>query len=538
VTCTINNDDIAPTLKLVKTVHNGANPGGTAVPDDWTLSALAAAPNQGRNFSTAGGSSPFVTVFANAGYDLSESTEDGYQVKADWSCDGGSLVDGVITLGLDEDVTCTIANEALGKVDLTKLTQGQLYPGDAWGTMTWNFTLTGPGVNATASAPPSDVDFSNVYLIPGEEYTLCETGIPAGWTLEWKGDGGGGGTADTIIPMVSNVNDDPVDPATGYSRVYDPNYVPSPGTYVNDTRCVNFVVGVGQTKEFSIDNQYPGGEPRTIGFWKNWNTCTGGNQWITAANNGGPDAGWYILDDLLNDPGYTIGILELGGDDCAIAVEVLDKSDVVTGKQMSKDAAYNMAAQLLGAELNLSARAETCQAVVDAVNEGQSLLAGIEFNGTGDYLRPNGKDKDLYYYANDLAVILDTYNNGNLCGEVPPPPPPSSGYLHVSALSGTSAAGKPGRWTATWTVEVQDQGLAPIEGATVSGVLSNGATGGASCTTDASGVCTIEKANLKDSVTSVTFTVTGISLEGYVYDPDGVLGGVANAASEYTISAP
>ena len=71
---------------------------------------------------------------------------------------------------------------------------------------------------------------------------------------------------------------------------------------------------------FQIDNQFPGGEPRTIGFWKNWNTCTGGGQADTAAANGGPEAGWYILDDLLNYPGYTIGILELDGEDCEIAV--------------------------------------------------------------------------------------------------------------------------------------------------------------------------------------------------------------------------
>jgi hypothetical protein len=31
-------------------------------------------------------------------------------VAGDWSCDGGSLVGNVVTLGLDADVTCTITN--------------------------------------------------------------------------------------------------------------------------------------------------------------------------------------------------------------------------------------------------------------------------------------------------------------------------------------------------------------------------------------------------------------------------------------------
>jgi len=441
---------------------------------------------------------------------------------------------------LDEDVTCTIENEALGQVDLTKLTQGTEYPNDAWGTMSWTFTLTGPGVNAIDYAPPSEVDFGGAYLIPGETYTLCETGIPAAWTLEWMGDGLDGGAPDTIIPMVANVNYDPVDPTTGYSRVYDPNWVALPDTYVNDARCVNFVVGVGQTKQFSIDNQYPGGEPRTIGFWKNWNTCTGGNQYITAEENGGPAAGWYILDDLLNNPGYTIGILQLDGTDCLDAVSILDKSDIVSGKQMSNDAAYNMAAQLLGAQLNLSAGAETCQAAVDAVNDGQNLLVSIGFNGVGDFLSNRDKKvKDLYTYANELALILDEYNNGNLCGEEAPPEPPIpsyDGFLHISALSPEpSGLNTKNRWTAYVEIEVKDQDGNLVNNAVVSGAWSDGANGAGSCTTDASGVCTIQYANLKSSVLSATFTVTGISKDGYIYDPDGALGGAANVQDAVTV---
>ena len=409
VTCTINNDDVAPTLKLVKTVDNGANPGGTAVADDWSLSATAAAPKDGRNFSNAGGSGVFQTVLANAGYDLSEVGPAGYQIKTDWSCDGGTQVGDTVTLGLDEDVTCTIENEALGMTELLKLTNGA--PSDS---MVWNFSLKGPNVDESDSSPPTTVDFGGAKLIPGEVYTICETGIPAGWTLEWQVDTDGDGVPDTIIPHVMAVNNDPVDPVTGYSRVYDPNYVAPPGTYTNDTRCVNFVVDVGETLAFQIDNQFPGGDPRTIGFWKNWNTCTGGNQPTTAASNGGPAAGWFILDDLLNDPGFTIGLLHLDGTDCEDAVSILDKRDIANGKKNASDAAYGLAAQLLAAQLNLSAGAETCQAVVDAVNAGQALLASSNFDGSGTYFK--GKTGGaLRAQATSLAGILDEYNNGLLC---------------------------------------------------------------------------------------------------------------------------
>jgi len=65
VTCTIVNDDVAPTLKLVKTVTT--NDGGDAVADDWTLSATAGGD---RDISTLGGSGVFETVYSNAGYVL------------------------------------------------------------------------------------------------------------------------------------------------------------------------------------------------------------------------------------------------------------------------------------------------------------------------------------------------------------------------------------------------------------------------------------------------------------------------------------
>jgi hypothetical protein len=65
--------------------------------------------------------------------------------------------------------------------------------------------------------------------------------------------------------------------------------------------------------------------------------------------------------------------------------------------------------------LNLSAGAETCGDVEAAVDRAQELLVAIGFDGAGDYLRSKGKDRALYYEANELAAILDSYNNGELC---------------------------------------------------------------------------------------------------------------------------
>lgn len=112
--------------------------------------------------------------------------------------------------------------------------------------------------------------------------------------------------------------------------------------------------------------------------------------------------------------GYTIGVLQLNGADCEDAVNILDKRDIVSEKKKASDAAFGLAAQLLAAQLNLSAGAETCQEAVDAVNAGQTLLASANFDGTGTYWKGKngGADKAL---ANSLAATLDEYNNGFLC---------------------------------------------------------------------------------------------------------------------------
>ncbi len=168
VTCTITNDDIAPTLKLVKTVN--AQDGGNEDADDWTLSATAVNPNDARNFSNLGGSGVFETVFANVGYVLSESLVPGY-VAGNWSCDGGTLVASTVTLGLDEDVTCTIVNNDIAPtLTLTKVVVndngGGAFPDDFDLTVGGSPVLSG----VTNSYPANQALAINETLVPGYSF--------------------------------------------------------------------------------------------------------------------------------------------------------------------------------------------------------------------------------------------------------------------------------------------------------------------------------------------------------------------------------
>jgi hypothetical protein len=254
------------------------------------------------------------------------------------------------------------------------------------------------------------LEFSNYNLDPDNTYTICEIGVPAGWSTTWMVDTDNDGVADTVvIPYNPNADD------------------PEPGDVGN--RCFDFGAGTsypaiqGGTLVFQVDNSFPGGEPRTPGYWKNWNTCTGGNQQYTATKNADDingdgviegwervASGWALLDDILNDPGVSWGDFTI--ETCEDGVSILDQRDLKTGKKRASDAAYTLAMHLLAAQLNFAAGAETCQEAQDAAVAAENLLVSIGFDGTDKYLRP--KDPE-YTEALELAYRLDEYNNGYLC---------------------------------------------------------------------------------------------------------------------------
>ena len=83
--------------------------------------------------------------------------------------------------------------------------------------------------------------------------------------------------------------------------------------------------------------------------------------------------------------------------------------------------------------------------------------------------------------------------------------------MHAGDLDGSTTTAKRGRWNATVTITVHDDGDAPLADATVSGSWSSGANGSAFCTTDGSGQCSGTKNNVKQNAASVTFTLTDIT---------------------------
>jgi hypothetical protein len=66
----------------------------------------------------------------------------------------------------------------------------------------------------------------------------------------------------------------------------------------------------------------------------------------------------------------------------------------------------------LAAKLNVTAGADACPAATNAITAGQNLLASIDFDGTGTFLKSPSANRTL---ANSLAATLDSYNNNTLC---------------------------------------------------------------------------------------------------------------------------
>jgi hypothetical protein len=91
--------------------------------------------------------------------------------------------------------------------------------------------------------------------------------------------------------------------------------------------------------------------------------------------------------------------------------------------------------------------------------------------------------------------------------------------IHVGDLEALSEWVKASRWNAEVTITVHDANEALVIGARVIGVWGDGASGGGECTTDGSGSCKVSKSNIKSNVGSVSFTITGVELAPYLYNP-------------------
>ncbi len=313
-------------------------------------------------------------MYGDTEYNTATLTSDDQNLQADastdWMCQAG-FVD--------------IFKTTNGFVDPTKDIQFELYSGQT--------VLETVG---TLNDGDGTLEFQTALTV-GATYTICEAPVPAAFTFQPTINGG------VVL-----------------------SYAGPPGAQnpTGEIQCFDFTAEK-DILEFAVDNRFPGGGPRTPGYWKNWNTCSSGNQAATAEKLGGTAEGVFLLDDLLPQ---MVGALTV--DSCDIAVSILDSRDVNNGRKQGNDGAYILARSYLAALLNQDAGACVPTDTFDvagvgddltfqeALNAAQALLEGVGFDGTGKYLGPKDKSGDREI-ALALYGIIDDYNNGELCDGAP-----------------------------------------------------------------------------------------------------------------------
>jgi hypothetical protein len=205
VTCTITNNDIAPSLTLNKILVK--DNGGTANESDWTLSATGTAQSP-TNLSGPGasGSADVVSTdsFKADTYTLAESGGPSGYTASSWSCTGATIVNGnQITLALAQTATCSITNND----DSAHLIIKKVVVNDNGGAKhATDFKFKVNGGTATTFIQSDDQDHGeNTVDVNAGSYSVVEDGLPiTGYGTSYDGCSGTIATGETKTCTITN----------------------------------------------------------------------------------------------------------------------------------------------------------------------------------------------------------------------------------------------------------------------------------------------------------------------------------------------
>jgi hypothetical protein len=313
-----------------------------------------------------------------------------------------------------ETVKCTFTNTQRGMAEVVKTVSG--LPPSAGQTFTFELrqgastSSDGTVLESKTTDASGNINFTTK-LIAGNTYQICEWVFP-GWNTNLAGDG----------PLY--VPNSMIPPA-----------LPNPNVN-NLTVCADFTVQPGQTRTFTVNNTPPpGGRALTIGFWKNWASCSNSNGkgqkamldlalGFASATTTNPPGGlvlsaqnpgalwpnyaalWYLV--LKGNPTSTADNIK-PAPDCTRAVNLLNKSTTDGKKKQSSDPLFNMTAQLLAAELNRFMGAGISGTTIMNIDRAVLLNGKYKFDGLTYSPKLTTADTNT---ANCLATQLDNYNNG------------------------------------------------------------------------------------------------------------------------------
>ena len=89
--------------------------------------------------------------------------------------------------------------------------------------------------------------------------------------------------------------------------------------------------------------------------------------------------------------------------------------------------------------------------------------------------------------------------------------------MHVGDLDATGTKVAKQTWRATVSITIHSAAETPVSGAVVTGTWSQGASGSATCTTNAAGSCSVATGNINVKKNVAAFSVSSVSRSGYGY---------------------
>jgi uncharacterized repeat protein (TIGR01451 family) len=176
-TCTITNNDVAPTIKVVKHVVN--DDGGTAAASAWQLHLASGGSDVAGSPKAGSETGDTYTVSAGA-YHVSETSgPSGYAASFSGDCDAS----GNLTAGLGETKVCTVTNDDIApKVRVVKHVIND--DGGTAAASAFTMTVDDPGTNP--ASVPGDENGTDVTVDPGH-YSVSESG-PSGYAASLSAD--------------------------------------------------------------------------------------------------------------------------------------------------------------------------------------------------------------------------------------------------------------------------------------------------------------------------------------------------------------
>jgi hypothetical protein len=361
-TATVTNNQLPGSLKVTKTVNWLGNPDTTQ-----TFSICIQGPSYPttpncKTYTSGGGTQTWTNLIPGS-YTVTESNP-----GTAWATP--VIAGSPATVPAGGTGTATVTNNQL-PADVTVFkTENGAIP-----THAYSFSLTSgsntPSFSQTLTTNSTNQGTLDFGELPPGNYTLCELAVPAG-THSTLQDPPWNGTLDTTTGNV----------------------------------CYSFVLSGGVNIPFHIDNTYPRGNALTIGYWKHWNSYN------LSGNTGAPKCtvpktGNKLMDCFLP---VSLGHFPTLG---TYLVSTPQQGWNVLSQPSGKYAENQLAVQLLAAELNVGAGADTCTAESNAISHANTLLAGIGYAGPPSSV-VSSKYPSFADFVN-TASTLNSYNNNQLC---------------------------------------------------------------------------------------------------------------------------